>query len=107
MATLSINEAMGFVVFGLGAVLILLGIILIVLQAILESLLRRLLGRVKAKVDVQEVGPWDFMLKLLEELFAAIKELPEPLRVAFLLIIFGTILLVLGYSMATGIWPLG
>jgi len=62
-------------------------------------------------MEAKEVGPWDFMLKLLEEIFAAIKELPEPLRVAFLLIIFGTILLVLGYqysqySMATGLWPL-
>jgi len=58
-------------------------------------------------MEAKEVGPWDFMLKLLEEIFAAIKELPEPLRVAFLLIIFGTILLVLGYSMATGLWSLG
>jgi len=107
MMPITVSEAMGFIAFGLGAVLILLGILIIVLQEILKSFLRRLQKRIKAKVETKEVGPWDFLLKLLEEIFAAIKELPEPLRVAFMLIIFGIILLVLGYSMATGLWPLG
>jgi len=42
MTTLSVSEAMGFIAFGLGAVLILLGIMIIVLQEILKSFLRRL-----------------------------------------------------------------
>jgi len=37
MVTFSVSEAMGFIVFGLGAVLILLGIMIIVLQEIFDA----------------------------------------------------------------------
>jgi hypothetical protein len=81
----------------MGIVLILLGITIIVIHELLITFLRQLQARLRGKGE-----PWDFMYKLLEEIFAVIKDLPVPLRVAFLLIILGTILLVIGYSMVVG-----
>ena len=100
-----LSEAMGLVVFGVGIVLLILGIIIIILREMAMDFVRHLQARIRAKVRDKQVGPWEFLLQLLEEIFAVIKELPAPLRVAFLLIIFGIILLILGYGMAIGYWP--
>jgi len=99
---LTLGEALGLATFGVGIILISLGITIIIVQEILRSLLRWLQARIK---ETGKGEPWDFMQKLLEEMFSIIKDLPVPLRVAFLLIIFGTILLAMGYSMVAGIWP--
>lgn len=102
---LALSQAMGLIVFGLGIVLVLVGVIIIIIREIVKAFLNELLAKAKAKMEARETGPWDFAVKLLEEIFAVIKELPEPLRVAFLLIIIGVGVTALGYSMAVGYWP--
>ncbi|MBO3804190.1 MAG: hypothetical protein JTT11_10070 [Candidatus Brockarchaeota archaeon] len=96
---LALGEALGLVVFGMGIVLITLGITIIIIQEVLKKLLRLPQDRMRGKGE-----PWGFMQKLIEEMFAVIKDLPVPLRVAFLLIVLGIILLVIGYCMAVGFW---
>lgn len=102
---LALSQALGLIVFGLGIVLVLMGIIIIIIREIVKGLVGELLERARARVEASEAGPWDFLVMLLEEIFAVIKELPEPLRVAFLLIIIGVGVTALGYSMAVGYWP--
>jgi len=102
---LALSQAMGLIVFGLGIVLVLVGVIIIVIREIVKSFISELMDKANAKVRAGAAGPWDFLTELLKEIFAIIKELPEPLQVAFLLIIIGIGVTALGYSMVIGYWP--
>jgi hypothetical protein len=75
---LTLGEALGLATFGVGIILISLGITIIIFQEILRSLLRWLQAGIK---ETGKGEPWDFMQKLLEEMFSVIKDLPVSLQV--------------------------